>query len=294
MNEMRAPLFALLTAFCLGAGDFSSHYGLRRVRPLTGAFFIICFQLLTLSAALLIRGRWDIPDWRGPIFFLVSGVLHPGVFFFFLLTAIQRLGPARAITLKSTSPFFGVAMAVLFLAERPSPSVLLGVFLVVGGVMYLTADRRLGGDVPGLLYVVAAAFFSGLGPVLAKAGLGALNDTMLGPLFAMTGGAVTLFLGNTVFVGSREGAFWLRAPSAKAVLLFLPMGVLGALGWIFYYTALTYGSVSVVIPLVQTAPFVTLLLSRLLVQEQERVTLRLVISAVFIFLGAVLIALGRA
>ncbi len=111
---MYAPLFALLTAFCIGSGDFSSHYGLRRVKALPGAFFSTGFQVIVLFIALLVLGRWESTDWRGPAILLIAGILHPGLFYFFLLMAVNRLGPARAITLKGTAPLFGVTLAISF------------------------------------------------------------------------------------------------------------------------------------------------------------------------------------
>ncbi|MBI2880025.1 MAG: DMT family transporter [Candidatus Tectomicrobia bacterium] len=290
-----APVFALVTALCIGTADFSSHYGLRHVRALSGAFFSVCFQWLTLGVILSIRGKWEIGDWRGPAIFFLQGMLHPGIFFVFLFLSIARLGPARAITLKGTSPFFSVAIALFFLGERPSPAIYVGLFLVAGGVMSLTAERggrvRLGKE---LAFPLIAAFLSGVGPNLAKLALRYMNDPPLGVLFGVSGAMATLFIANTVLSGKVGGRFWLRASPFGHVLLFCPMGTLAAFGFIAYYTALSLGSVAVVAPLVQTAPFVAILLSRLLIQEQEGVNLRLVFSAVAVVLGAALITTGRA
>lgn len=289
-----APVLALITSLCIGSADFSSHYGLRRVKALQGAFFSVCFQLLTILTVLLVRGEWEIEDWRGPTFFFLAGILHPGVFFVFLLLSIDRLGPARAVTLKGASPLFGVAIAVIFLGERPTLLIYLGLFLVVGGVMYLTAEpgNRIGLR-KELAFPFIAAFFSGLAPNLAKVALGYMDDPTLGVGFGVAGGLVTLFIANTISAGKQEDGFWLRASSVKAAFLFSPMGILAGLGFITYYSALTVGSVSVVVPLVHTAPFVAILLSRLLIQEHEGINLRVVVSAVTVVLGAALITLGR-
>ncbi|MFQ5914615.1 MAG: DMT family transporter [Nitrospinota bacterium] len=290
-----APVLALITALCIGSADFSSHYALRHVRALPGTFFSISFQLFTLLVILLIRGKWDVGDWRGPAFFILVGILHPGIFFLFLLMAIDRLGPARAITLKGTSPFFGVAIAIIFLGERPNFPIYLGLFLVAGGVMYLTSERGSGIRLSrNLALPLIAAFFGGLAPNLAKVALGYMNDAPMGAACVVFGGLVAMFLCNTLLAGKVDGKFWLRATASRAVFLFAPMGMLGAFGFITYFTALKFGSVAVVIPLVQTAPFVAVLLSRVLIQEQERVNLQLLVSVVSIVLGAVLITMGRA
>ncbi|MFQ5693047.1 MAG: EamA family transporter, partial [Nitrospinota bacterium] len=213
----------------------------------------------------------------------------------FLFLSIDRLGPARGITLKGTSPFFGVAIAVIFLGERPNAQVVLGLFLVAGGVMYLTSEAgsRVGLN-RDLALPLIAAFFGGLAPNLTKLALAYMSDPTLGVIFAVSGGLVAMFIGNHLLARRPEGRFWLRASSARAVLLFSPMGILAALGFITYYSALSLGSVAVVVPLVQTSPFLAILLSRLLIQEQEGVNLRLVLSSAAVVLGAVSITLGRA
>ncbi len=291
---MEAPLFALLTAFCVGSADFSAHYGLRHLRPMQGGFFSVCVQLVTIFVAIALFRDWTVPDWRGPVYFILAGVFHPGLFFFVLLSAVERNGPARTITFKATSPLFGVALAFLALGERPTLIVYVGLFLLVGGVVRLSMES--GGLMVrgrGIVYLLAAAFIGGLMPNMAKYGLQYLDDPVMGPFFAVIGGILTLFIGNTI-LARRTGEAWFRTSSLKGVLLFIPMGVLGGMGWIFYFTALTHGSVSQVLPLVQMAPFFAILLSRLLIQEPERINLRLVVSAAVIVAGAVLITMGRA
>ena len=209
-----------------------------------GGFFSVCFQLVTILLAILIFKDWDIPDWRGPVYFILAGVFHPGLFFYVLLNAVERNGPARTVTFKATAPLFGVALAFLVLGERPNPAVYVGLFLVVSGVMYLTSGSGgMMGTGRGVFYLVGAAFIGGLMPNLAKYGLKYIEDPIMGPPFAVLGGIVTLFIGNTILAW-RSGEAWFRSCSPMGVLLFLPMGILGGMGWIFYYTALSYGSVS--------------------------------------------------
>jgi drug/metabolite transporter (DMT)-like permease len=291
-----APVLALITAFCIGTADFSTHYGLRHVKPMQGSFFGVCIQWLTTLLIILVLGvPWEIEDWRGPIFFFLAGILHPGIFYVLLLISVQRLGPSRAITLKGTSPFWGVAIAVFFLGERPNFSIFAGLLLVGFGVMYLTSERnnKLGIS-KNLLWPLAAAFFSGLGPNLTKVALRYLDDPLLGVIFGVGGGIFALFVANSLVSGREGGRFWIRAVSPKKILLFLPLGIFSSAGFIMYYSALQVGDVTVVIPLVQTAPFFAIVLSRLLIQKREGVNFRLLVSAVAVVLGAFFITMGRA
>ncbi|MBI2880027.1 MAG: DMT family transporter [Candidatus Tectomicrobia bacterium] len=292
---MSAPVFALLAAGLIGLGEFSAHFGLRRVRPLTGVFLGTCYQLLTLVVVLVLRGVWVAGEWPGPALFFLVGILHPGAYFLALLTAIDRLGPARAITGRGTSPFFGVALAVLFLAERPNLQVYLGLVLIAGGVMVLSAGKG-GKEVRrgDWAFALLAAFFSGLAPAVTKVALGYGSDPVAGVLFSIVGGMVSIVIANTVMERRHPGPFWVRTIPSGAYLLFLPMGVLTGLAYIAWFVALSLGTVSVVLPLVQSSPFVAILLSRTFLQAEERVDPRLILSALAIVTGAVLVTLGRA
>ena len=70
-----------LTAFCVGSADFSAHYGLRHLKPMQGWFFSVCVQLVTILAAIALFRDWTVPDWRGPVYYILAGVFHPGLFY---------------------------------------------------------------------------------------------------------------------------------------------------------------------------------------------------------------------
>ncbi len=291
---MYAPALALLSAALIGIGEFCAHFGLRRVRPLTGVFLGTCYQVLALSVFVAIWGDWDVGPWWSTALFFLVGVIHPGAYFVALLNAIDRLGPARAIMARSTSPFFAVALAVLFLAERPGFQVVLGLVLIVGGVMFLTKGKGGKGTRSGDWGIaLMAAFFSGLAPAVTKAALNLGGRPVMGALFAVIGGMVAIVAVNTVLERKTGGAFWIRRIPRPAVWLFLPMGVLTGLAYITWFTALSVGSVSVVVPLVQLSPLFAIGMSRVFLRSEERIDLRLLIAALVLVLGAVLVSLGR-
>lgn len=160
--------------------------------------------------------------------------------------------------------------------------------------MYLTSEKRERiSSKWGFVFPLTAAFLSGLAPNFAKVGLRYLPNPMLGPFFAIAGGIVALAVINTFFSRGEGGFSWLLKSSPRGILMFIPMGILASVGHIFYFTALIYGPVSQVLPLVHTAPFIAILLSRILIQEHERVNFRLILSALCIFSGVVLITSGK-
>jgi uncharacterized membrane protein len=51
------------------------------------------------------------------------------------LAALDLAGPTRTVTLSSTSPVFGLLLAVVFLKERVNVRLVLGVGLCLAGIL---------------------------------------------------------------------------------------------------------------------------------------------------------------
>ena len=95
-----------------------------------------------ITAALLFLAR----AWTGPVMrirdiqrrslFIVaaSGIVGVGAGSMLYLMAISRIGPAKMATLASVSPVLGLVMAVIFLKEKLTPQLVIGVVLCVAGV----------------------------------------------------------------------------------------------------------------------------------------------------------------
>jgi drug/metabolite transporter (DMT)-like permease len=83
----------------------------------------------------------------------------------------------------------------------------------------------------------------------------------------------------------------LRAP--KLSRWFLIAGVINAFSLLSYYVALQFAPVAIVVPLIQTSPLMTALLSRLTAPDLEPITPRLITAGACIVAGAgIVVALG--
>ncbi|MDA0336279.1 MAG: DMT family transporter [bacterium] len=71
---------------------------------------------------------------RAWVLLVGSGLSGMGLGAYMFLTALQKIGPAKAVTLTSASPVFGVALAVLFLREKITLRALVGAACCLGGV----------------------------------------------------------------------------------------------------------------------------------------------------------------
>ena len=85
----------------------------------------------------LTRGpsRTGLMDRRTLMIVGLTGLLGMGIASIFYLYAIQQVGAAKTATLSAATPVFGLVMAVVFLKEKVTVRLALGVALCVGGVL---------------------------------------------------------------------------------------------------------------------------------------------------------------
>lgn len=129
---------ALLAAFCYGYSVNYSRARLSRVSPSS----IAAGSQLAAALALLPLAIWTWPDaelslraWAAVI---VMGVACTGIAYLLYFRLIANIGPARAITVTYLVPLFAVIWGVLFIDETVTPSMLLGMVVILGGTAMAT------------------------------------------------------------------------------------------------------------------------------------------------------------
>lgn len=211
----------------------------------------------------------------------------------FEYAGIERIGASRSEPIKASQPLHAALMAVLFLGELLTPLAIVGTLLVVVGVAFLSwesanAPTITGEGVPWqqLLFPLAAAFFFGIEPILAKVGFSQGTPVFVG-LAVKTVAATLAF------------AAYLRARNVlpdRATLRsantgwYVAAGVANTLFLVSYYLALDLAPVVLVVPVLQTSPLFVILLSVIFLRRLERVTWRLAGAATLIVIGAALVS----
>ena len=284
---MRPEIVPFISAMGWAVDSIMVRKGARTSSVLSAAFLsYVVTTVLTWSYVLL---NFPLSIVRSPaaFYFMASGTLQPLLARIFLYIGIERLGVARAMPLRSTGPLFSVAIAVMFLAERPAASVYLGgLFIVAGGWMVLYRKAAAKGDwrLLDALYPVLAAFLAGVSQNFRKAGLLILPN----PFVA---GAITTGTSLTIFVIY----LWIRRqfseviPSRESVPYFVPTAFVSAISQLLVFTSLNLGDVSVMIPLLNTTPLFSLIFSAIFLRDLERITVPIVLGALSLLGGAVLI-----
>ena len=158
----RDLILALLVVTVWGVNFVAIRWGVDEVAPLlmTGLRYL----LAAVPAVFFIRR----PAVSLPI--LIGYGLAIGVAQFGLLFMAIKLGmPAGLSSLvMQLQAFFTMALAMLFLRERPSPLQWLGAGIAFAGIALIGTERLEGAALLPLLMTIAAAFFWGVGNIVTK------------------------------------------------------------------------------------------------------------------------------
>ncbi len=226
--------------------------------------------------------------------FLASGLVGTALGRLAVFVGVDRVGASVNSAVISTRPLFASLLAVIALGETVTPTTVVGIVVLVGGLTALALSR--GGDVGGwqprdLLFPLAAAAAFAVGNVARKFGLDAFAGITLLEAVALNElGALVALAAYAVVAGRRDV---LDAPR-RTYAYFAGSGTLTAVALFSLFAALQIGRVVVVDPLAATAPLFTAVFAAVLLRDLERVTPRLVAGAVLIVVGVVLIVVDPA
>lgn len=284
---MRPEIVPILSAMGWAVDSILVRRGARTSSVLSAAFLSYVVTTVLMWSCVALNFPLSIVRSRAAFYFMTSGTLQPLLARILLYIGIERLGVARAMPLRSTGPIFSVAIAVLFLHERPVTSVYLGgLFIVAGGWMVLYRKGAAKGDwrLPDALYPLLAAFLAGVSQNFRRAGLLILPN----PFVA---GAVTTGTSLTIFVLYLwiKRQFPVVIPDRESLPYFGPTAFVSAISQLLVFTSLSLGEVSVMLPLLNTTPLFSLLFSLVFLRDLEKVTLNTVLGAASLLGGAILI-----
>jgi transporter family protein len=206
----------------------------------------------------------------------------------FALKGIDEVGASRAQSIVNSAPLLTAVYAVILLGETATPVILIGVLLIVSGLLIITRgspdedDSRLPLRFRAFLNPLLAIIFFGFGPILKKVAMLAGGTPVPGSLIThVTGLALVMSFGRILRIDWRQG---IRiAPDSYFFLLM--SGFFQGVGSIFTYLAVAHAPAIIVAPIWNVQPLVTFSLARLLLREDEAVTLKDGLAAVLVVAG---------
>ena len=266
-------------------------FGSNSVTAANVSLVITFLVFLALLFALVPMHQWSL---RALPFFLAAGILAPGLFRFFLYSAISRIGAAVSSVATSINPLVAVATSMVFLGERLTPLMALGIGLILAAVL-LAAPKGEGRvfDLStlsnrGFLLAIAAAVVRGSSETLRKSGLFVMDSPIFGAAVGNAGG----FLVSVALLSTSSSTRTALTYEKNSFLYFVLSSLCTVAAWILGFYALSYGEVVRVAPLVGTVPLFTVLLSTFLLRGVEQITPRIMVASLLVVMGVVSVHFG--
>ncbi|MBU7015018.1 MAG: DMT family transporter [Theionarchaea archaeon] len=262
MSLMWVPLVTL-TIVLYGAGQVFTKKGTSRLG--SGGMLL----LLSITMMAVYGGAWvlfaarTLVHFREVLYCSAAAILSSlGYIFFFEAVERQKISIVGVVT--ASYPFVTVILAVYFLHEPLTFLQILAVILVIAGVSLLSYEptgQEMGSH-PWLLMATLCVVMWGLSSLMTK-----VSITLVGPL---TYAGIYAILGPSLWIpywwmkGGRVHSIEFDRDAEISVIFF-------CLGSLLFYSAMSYGYVSIVTAFSNLYPFVTLVLARLIMAEMLHV-----------------------
>lgn len=287
----------LAAASGVGFGLFQS-VNVRALRgtedPYASTFVQVTVAALALTVASLMSGELlsalDAPLWALANF-AVAGLLHFLAGWSLLNLSQQRIGAARTSPLLSTTPIFGVAIALLTVGQVPGAVAMAAIAIMCVGA-YLVAMRG-GLEAPRILDALPAlgcAFMWALSPIFILEGLEGFDS----PLVGLTVGMLVSVAAFAPLYAAWRGAgpAWRAVTGSAAGLKVLAGFLVGISTW-WRWAALEDATVGAVLALnLLSVPVVLFLAPIIAGRHLERVTLGIWVGAGLVISGALILVVS--
>ena len=265
----------------------------------------VVFSALALTLEFALRST-DF-QWNTPAFLLFAAAggfaTYLGRWFFY--ESVVRFGPSRASIFQASSPFFTAIMAWLFLDERLSWMIAIGMVTTLCGLVLVSYK-------PGVAPVVGAAvalpatvvtyrerllrsvFLLGLSCSMAYAISNVLRGSAIRiwnePVVGALSGAVFGLTLHLLFSVKKKGLFssW-RSADRTGIWLFALIGVCNILGQMGMIAAMRYIPLSVAALMTLCTPILVFPLSHLLFKGKDDITLSTLLGIGLSLIGIVVI-----
>ena len=286
-------IFALLTALFWGTVPVVNKRGLAiGGNPLQCALTMVSVTLVVFWVLLLSTQQGEdlfaYLSVRSVCIFGLAGFAGTALGRVLNAAGVDRVGATINSAALSSRPLIATLIATLWLGESAEPLLYVGIVLLVAGVVTLVFSK--GGNITGWrkrelwIPLMGAAMFA-LGNVIRRFGLSTTPLPVLEALVINQTAAFSALAGY--------GLIWRRSQVLSAprrsYLFFSISGVLGAIALFTIFEALDRGPVTIVDPLVGTQSLFTILVAYFVLRDLERITLRLIIGATLVVLGASII-----
>lgn len=295
VTHLAGVALALFVAF-----TFALYYLCVRLGTVDGRVYDLMLVTLVTNLVMYIPAVavfHGIPTltWRAVAAFAAAGVAGSLLARLVVIQSVKAIGASRTSPIVAANVFIASLLAIIFFDEQLTVMHLIGIVLIVAGIAVITFETARGSspdasvrEVGAMLVLpILGALLIGFEPIFITLGL--QEGVGVLPGVAIKATAATLgFVGYLAAIGELHTR---RFTFDRTMGWFVGAGVTSGIGIIGLFAALEIAPVVIVIPILQTSPLIVVVLSMLFLPRRlELVTLRLIIAALVVVIGATLVS----
>jgi len=286
-----AIALALLSSLLMSFTTIIMKKGIERTNPTSAMLVVTVVGSLIFLAISLPVVKFDYLRSKAFLLFILAGIFAPALVRWFYFISLDRLGASVSASIASTGPAFTAILAIIFLKEKLTVSISLGIVLIITGIIILQRNIDTGGDFSvqrkkDLIFPLLSAIFLGLALVFRKMGLNILDV----PLFGVTVGFLTSLVFYSIMFLMSKSMRNSISMNRNDLLFLCAAGVSLTTGWLTLFYALSLGNVIIVAPLANLQPVMVVGLSYLFLKDIERITPKMIAGIILVLIGVVLTA----
>jgi drug/metabolite transporter (DMT)-like permease len=230
---------------------------------------------------------------EGLLLFVLAGLLAPAIARLFYFKGMETAGISANASIFATYPLYTTIAAILLLGEALTTENWIGLVSIIVGVIsvgriinrgetsHKTTSRR------GLISPMVGSLALAFSQLVRKEALNIHNQPLLGVAVGYTATLIVYLVVIVFSKNTRTSRF-----SRQDIKMFWKPGVGIAMGWLLSFFALSQEMVSIVAPILQTELLFILLFTYIFLRKIEKISPKLVASAILIVAGVMLISVN--
>ncbi len=232
------------------------------------------------------------------ILLILSGIIGLSLGDACLFQAYVLIGPRLSLLIFTVWPIMAAAIAWLFLSEKLGLLAVIGIFITVAGMVWVTVERNTDGNQKshherkkmklGIVLALGGAAGQAIGLVLAKGGMGETLPPLPATFIRMLAAVIAIWLFGIVRGDLREAKA--KLSDKRAMLLAFGGAIVGPfLGVWMSLVAVQHTNTGVAAAIMSTVP--VLVIPLVIIFYKEKVSMRAMLGAVITAGGVALLFL---
>lgn len=285
-------IYAILTALLRGYSVIPVKKGLKYSTPNTSALLYLLINTCMLWILTLYKNPINLLHADGFVYFMLAGIIAPGVAVRFKDIGISRLGAAVSSPVLGVNILFSMIIAAVFLREKVTLFILIGAVLTFLGVTLISIrdESHNNWKKIDLLFPLTAAALFAISTNLRKLGLNKINDPIIGATITSTVSLAVLVI-SILYSHFRGLDSWEVRFNRDGLKYFTLNGILLSIAYLFYFLALSSSSVVKIQPIAGINPLFSIIFVFIFLREDETITWKIIVGTLMIVIGIVLITL---